>query len=477
MTSVTSPTTDADRAILGAPLTMWGLIVLLASFLPVNMTFGAMNLLAPAIGTDLHASPAEQQLVLSGYTATFTASLVIAGRLGDRFGRRRVLATGLAGFAVVCAASTIAPSTGVLILLRCLLGVSAGLVMPQILATIHATASPRLRTFGVAGFAVIGALSTIVGQLTAGAAGAVLDTHVAWRVAQIVIAGVALGTLALLGSVPPSRSEAPLDLDVTGGITIGAGLLLVIFPLTLGPALGWPVWSIAALGAGLGCGALFWRLQHRAEGQGRLPSIPPSLMRSHAMSRGAVMVLVFSISYGAFLFTFSGFAQHDLGLSAPGAALLVLPFGLSFLLTSIAVPRITGIVGSPTMTLAGLAQAGVLVAIAVTIATGNADPWTLQPLLVLLGVAQAVMYGPLVGAVVAGTPTWAAGLAGGVVAAAMQLGLTLGVALLGGLGTTNGATGVSIVVGIQALLAISFASLAPSVARASGEQRPGAAAA
>ncbi|MDR7311313.1 MFS family permease [Nocardioides luteus] len=259
-----------------APLTMRGLIILLASLLPVNMTFGAMNLLAPAIGSDLHASPAQQQLVLSGYTATFTASLFIAGRLGDRFGRRRVLVVGSAAFALVCAVSTVAPTTETLIALRVVLGVAAGLITPQILATVHATASPRLRTLGVAGFAVVGAVSTISGQVTAGATSAVLDSHLAWRAAQLVIAAVALSTLVLMRSVPPSRSDAPLDLDLSGGLMIGACLLLVVIPLTLGPASGWPLWSVAGLLAGLAVGATAWWMQHRAEGHGRLPSIRPA---------------------------------------------------------------------------------------------------------------------------------------------------------------------------------------------------------
>ncbi|MDR7311314.1 putative MFS family arabinose efflux permease [Nocardioides luteus] len=191
-------------------------------------------------------------------------------------------------------------------------------------------------------------------------------------------------------------------------------------------------------------------------------------MRSRAVSLGGLMVVIFSTSYGAFLYVFAAYAQRDLGLTAPGAALLVIPYGVAFLLTSMAVPRVAALVGPSTMTLAALAHAAVLVAIAVTIATGHAGAVSLQPLLILLGISQAVMYGPLVGAIVAGTPTWAAGLAGGIVAAGMQLGFTLGVALLGGIGTTHGAPGVAVVVGIQALLAVLFAGLAPSVARAPG---------
>src|SRR5690606_36784955 len=82
-------------------LTARGLAILLIAYIPVNYAFGSVNVLAVDIGRDLGVGSAGQQLVLSAYTATFAAALVIAGRLGDRFGRRRLIAVGSGSIALL----------------------------------------------------------------------------------------------------------------------------------------------------------------------------------------------------------------------------------------------------------------------------------------------------------------------------------------------------------------------------------------
>lgn len=477
MTTTTTGTRRPAPATSTRALTGAGLAVLLVAYLPVNMTFGSVNLLAPAITGDLGTTAAGGQLVLSAYTTAFAATLVVSGRLGDRYGRRRLLAVGVSAFAALSLAAALAPSLGTLVLLRAGLGVAAGLFTPQVLSTIQATAPDRLRTLGVTLFTAVSGIATIAGQVLAGAVAGLAGDHLGWRLVQAVTG--LIGAVALLGlrTVPESRSSAPLVLDLRGAALLGGGLLLLVVPLTLGASAGWPAPLVAmAVAAGLVL-AVFARTQRASERRGDLPVVPPSVLRTPAVRHGLLMTLLFFTGYGAFLYEFSALAQGALGADAWGAVLLVLGFGGGFVATALATPVVERRTGRWTMTGAAVAQATVLVALGAVVGSGHAgSAAALQPLLVLLGAAQALMYGPVLRTVLSRTPTWAAGVAGGLFTTLQQLGLGLGVALLGGLfqavaGHAGGgqaaglARGFAVAVAVQAVLALVFAALAARIAR------------
>lgn len=451
-------------------LTRTGLAALLIAYIPVNFTFGSVNVLADDIGADLAAGPAGQQLVLAAYTTAFAATLVIAGRIGDRIGRRRLLVIGMSGIVVFSALTAFGTTLATVVVLRVLLGVAAGLLTPQVLSTIQTTAEGARRTSGVMLFSAMSGVSTVLGQIVAGGLAAVLDAHTGWRAVQLATAAIALVGLIGIAVVPASRSEAALALDATGAAILGASLLLLVVPLTLGPTLAWPVWSIAALVAGAALLAVFWQQQRRAEDRGTLPVVPPSVLRITVVRRGLIMALLFFTTYGAFLYELSALAQARFGMGALGSALLVLGFGIAFVVVSVNVPAISRIIGAQTMTLAAIAQVIILAGIAVLAATGRDGFWPLQAGLIPLGVAQALMFGPVLQTVLSQAPRWAAGVASGLFTTVQQLGLTLGVALLGGLfwgvagaGTMDGALVVAFV--IHAACAAVFAVLSATITR------------
>ncbi|MFD7647401.1 MFS transporter [Streptomyces albidoflavus] len=484
MTPQTAPAESATGSATPAPgprpvraLTGAGLAVLLLAYLPVNMTFGSVNLLEPAIVTDLGVTVSGGQLVLSAYTTAFAATLVVAGRLGDRYGRRRLLAAGAGTFGVASVLAALAPNLVTLVALRAVLGVAAGLFTPQVLSTIQATAPERLRTLGVTLFAAVSGIATVTGQLLAGVVAQTAGDHWGWRLVQALTG--AIGAAALLGlrTVPESRSTAPLALDLRGAALLGTGLLLVVVPLTLGTSAGGPAPVLAMLAAGGAVLAAFARSQRAAERRGELPVVPPAVLRTPAVRQGLIMTLLFFTGYGAFLYEFSALSQGAFGADAWGAVVLLLGFGAAFIATALALPAVERRTGRWTMTGAALGQAAVLLALAVTVngAQGGA-PAALHPLLILLGVTQALMYGPVLRTVLSRTPTWAAGVAGGLFTTLQQLGLGLGVALLGGVfhavadgqggGSASGLPhGFAIAVTVQAALALVFAFLAGRVAR------------
>ncbi|MFE7405158.1 MFS transporter [Isoptericola sp. NPDC057559] len=466
------------RALPPRALTGVGLAVLLVAYLPVNMTFGSVNLLAPAITADLGAATSGGQLVLSAYTTTFAATLVVAGRLGDRYGRRRLLAVGLVAFAVLSAAAAVAPGLATLVALRAGLGVAAGLFTPQVLSTIQAAAPDRLRALGVTLFTAVSGAATIAGQVLAGAVAGAAGPHLGWRAVQVVTGVIAAAALLALRTVPESRSTAPLALDLRGATLLAAGLLLLVVPLTLGAAAGWPPVLLGMLAAAGAVLALFARSQRAAERRGELPVVPPSVLRTPAVRHGLVMTLLFFTGYGAFLYEVSALAQGALGADAWGTVVLLLGFGGAFIATALALPAIERRTGRWTMTGAALAQTGVLLALGLVVGSGHGGSTAaLQPLLMALGAAQALMYGPVLRTVLLRTPTWAAGVAGGLFTTLQQLGLGLGVAVLGGLfqavaarapgGVAAGLPrGFAVAVVVQAGLALAFAALAARIARA-----------
>ncbi|WP_156758885.1 MFS transporter [Microbacterium karelineae] len=470
--TLTSPTairvaTTADD------LTRTGLLVLLVAFLPVNFTFGSVNVLADAIGRDLQAGAAGQQLVLAVYTTAFAASLVIAGRLGDRFGRRLVLVVGASGVAILSIATAFAPDLATAIVLRVLLGVAAGLLTPQVLSTIQTTAVGELRVRGLTLFAAMSGVSTVLGQIVGGGVAALLPDHLGWRAVQILTGLLAACALLGLRAIPASRSSTPLAIDGTGAGLLAAGLLLVILPLALGRTTGWPAWTIGALAAGAAALAAFWIRQRRAEARGILPVVPPSVLRILVVRRGLIMTLLFFTTYGAFLYELSALAQGRFGVGPFGAAMLLLGFGLAFIVASLLLPLIVQALGGRTMTVAGIAQAILMLGVTALELTGTANALTLQSLLIPIGAAQAMMFGPVLQTVLSRAPEWAAGIASGLFSTAQQVGLSLGVALLGGMfwSVTGGTDpsgldrGIGVAFVIHAGCAIAFAVLAASITR------------
>ncbi len=469
-------------------LTAGGLAVLLLGFVPVNFTFGAVNLLVPAIVADLDAGLSGGQLILSAYTTTFAAGLVVSGRLGDRYGRRRLFTVGLACFGVLAALTGLAQGLVDLVVLRAALGLAAGLFTPQVLSTIQATAPDGLRARGIIMFTAAAAVATIAGQVVAGAVVVSLPEHLGWRAVQLVTSAIALASLLGLRAVPESRSEAPLALDLPGAALLGGGLVALVVPLTIGPTAGWPAWSLGLLAVAAGTIVAFALTQLRAERRGLLPVVPPTVLRVPVVRIGLLMTLLFFVTYGAFLYEISEYSQTVWGADGWGAAVLLLGYGGAFVATALALPRILRRVGPRIMVYAASGQAVALLAIALVAGLdgGQRAPITLQPLLVALGAAQAMMMAPVLQTVLSRTPTWAAGVAGGLLTTLQQLGLGLGVALLGGLfhavagaaggpatGTAAGVTGsgsglavslVTVLV-VQAGCAAVFGVLAHRVAR------------
>ncbi|WP_435108635.1 MFS transporter [Nocardiopsis synnemataformans] len=467
----------------GAPpatLGMVGLLSALSALLLSVMSFAAAGIAVPSIGTSLQASASEQSLVVSVYSLGFAAPMVVGGRLGDLYGRRRLFLFGMAGFTAFSLMATFAPTITVLIVARALTGVSAAAMVPQVLATITASTHGRERARAVALFGATAGGATAVGQVLGGVLLSVPLLGSPWRTvfAMSVLMG-AVAFLAALRWMPSTDAPGDRSLDLIGTVLLGASLLALMIPLSQGGALGWPGWCWALLAASPVAFAAFWTRQLRLHRRDLVPLVPPPLLRLRSYRLGLIMALWLQSAFGAFTFLYALSTQTGLGWSPMSAAFVLLPFALCFFAVSIWSGKLAPRFGfRRLLTIGGFVQAAMLVATAasVLIQGPGMSGWTLGALLVGVGVGQALMFGPLVGAMIADVAPSSAGAASGVIQTTQQAAMGLGVAVAGGvLGTAMAGstaplgqaymTALAICMIVQAAFAIAFALFAFALPR------------
>ncbi|MCD1287217.1 MULTISPECIES: MFS transporter [unclassified Brevibacterium] len=426
--------TDAEAMAGSVPApTLWPLH--LGAFLATFM-FSVSNVAIPALKSDLGADDSTSALVVGLFSAAFAAGLIVCGRIGDRFGRRRLFTIGTGALVLVSLGVGLAPDSLTLLIARTAQGLAAAVMMPQILASFqHAlTGSARLKALSL--FGAFSGVGTVGGQVLGGGLISAFGDTWGWRAAFLSCGLVALA--AFLGSLrlTESRSAHPGPLDLPGAIMLGIGMVALVIGLALGPVTGWlplPGLLLAVSVLGLAAFAIW---QNRAEAAGRDPLIPPQVVRVPAAWIGMLMALVFFAGFGTFLFNFSLTSQTGHGDPAWVSGIALGLFAAAFLFVSLLVPRVVGRLGGPgTMLLGTTMQVLSLIGVAWVSASAPESSWNLwlQIPALSLGTGQALQFGPLVGTVVGAVPDRVAGLSGGLISTMQQAGIAVGVALLGAL--------------------------------------------
>jgi MFS family permease len=408
------------------------------------------------------------ELVVAGYGTMYALILVVGGRLGDAFGRRRVFLVGLAGFILASLLCGLAPNVEFLVGARVLQGVAAALIQPQVLGTFQATLEGPRRARAVSLFAAVGGAAAVLGQLIGGLLIGADIAGSSWR--PIFLVNIPVGLIALAIAwrrLPDSRSSAPAGIDGPGTALLGLTIVSLLVPLTEGRALGWPLWTWLVLAvAPIGAIALVL-VERRSEARGQTPLIPPSLVRLLPMRRGLALAVPFFIGFGAFMFVFALTVQDGLHKDALQSGLAITPMALTFFLTSLNVPRLIARYGRRVITVGAGIQALGLAALALAFDDQwpHVHAWALAPGLAVGGIGQALVLGGLFRIVLAELPPRFAGVGSGVLVTVQQGSIALGVATLGTLFLAQSDTSIRaafvLVIGIQAVLAVlvSFASL------------------
>jgi MFS family permease len=457
----------------------FGVLILLAgAFLPI-MDFFITNVALPSIDASLHASAAALELVVAGYGVAYASLLVLGGRLGDRYGRRRLFLGALAGFVLASAACGIAPDTWVLIAARIVQGAAAALLIPQVLATFHHTLEHERKARALALYGATSGIAAVVGQIVGGLLVSADIAGTSWR--PIFLVNVPIGVIVLLVAsriVPATRSPHPAGADLPGTVLFAATLTALLVPLTEGHSLGWPWWAWLLIAVAVVLGALTFTVEKRAEARGQVPLLPPSLLRLPSMSRGLVMLLAFSIGFGSFMFVFALTVQDGLHDDALRGGLAIVPMAVLFLAGSAFSPKIISRFGRAALSAGAVVQLAGLALLVTVLVTGwpHVSLLSMAAPLTLVGAGQSMLFAGLFRSVLADVPAHLGGIGSGALITLQQSGLALGVATLGTLYLTLASHSYPhafaaveyLQMGIVALLAIGAAAL-PRFTKASAD--------
>ncbi|MEV6976008.1 DHA2 family efflux MFS transporter permease subunit [Kitasatospora sp. NPDC093806] len=405
------------------------LVALIVGSFMVVLDMTVIAVANPAIMASLHADVTSLVWATSSYLLTFAALLLPAGRLGDRFGPRRVYLAGLLVFGAASLGCGLAPTVGALIAARAVQGVGAALVAPQAMAVITRLFPPERRSAAMSAWGAVAGLANLVGPLLGG----VLVDRAGWEWIFYLNLPVGLaGFLLALRYVPelPTRARG---FDVPGMLLSSVGMLLLVVGLQEGGGRGWNGWTLGSLAAGLAVLALFAAHQARRDRPGSTadPLLPLGILRGRTFTAAAVAVALAAAAVTALLVPLYLQLEAVRGLSGAGAGLVLAPMAL---LAILFVP-VVGLIGDRlhprVVPLVGLVLfAGTLAGFSVFL-TPDTPIGLLLAGAALAGIANACIWPSLAVAATLDLPPDRAGAGAGVYNALRQVGSVLGSAAIG----------------------------------------------
>ena len=437
MTTSQMAVTGRPAAAGGYPRRWLAAIVMIVGALMDMIDVTIVNVALPTIRGDLHASATQLEWVVSAYMLAFAAALIIAGNLGDLFGRKKVFLCGVTVFGLASLAAGLSQSGAELIAARVVQGTAAAAMAPQVLATFRAifSGAERGKAFSIYG-AMLG-FASAVGLLLGGVLTEANLFGWSWRAVFFVNIPVAVAALiAGLRFVPETRDPGARRPDVPGAVLLAGSLVAIVYPLLEGRQLGWPAWVWVLLAGGVAGLGVLGLLEARRAGRradGPAPLLRAELFRVPAFAAGLGVQMAFAAGLQGFFLALALWLQAGEHFSPLKAGLTAVAFSAgSFLGAPVAVP-LAQRYGRSVLAIGGvLMAAGIAgVSLAASHVGVNGSPWPVVPGLVVCGAGLALLIIPLVNVVLAAVPVEAAGGASGLFSTAQQLGGAVGVALLG----------------------------------------------
>ncbi|MDN3027062.1 MFS transporter [Streptomyces sp. S.PB5] len=410
-------------------------ITLIAGFMILlDVTIVAVAL--PSMQRDLHATPASVQWVVSGYALTFALALVVAGRLGDALGRRRIFLLSLSAFVLCSAAVGAAPTVTLVVLARLAQGVAAGFMAPQNSALIQQLfrGSERARAFGL--FSATVGISSAVGPVAGGVILALATGPEGWQWIFYVnvpvgVAAVLLGQHLLPRTAPGSRGH----LDLVGVGLLGAAVFALMLPLVQADSGGVRhMWWMFPVGALLLC--CFARWERQVSAQGLVPLLDPRLITEvRGYTPGVALATVYFVGFSGIWLVFALYFQDAVGYSPLRSGLAVTPFALGSAGAAVVASRLVDRLGRLLTVLGLVAVVTGLTATALLLwlLPARTAVWALIPTLLLSGVGGGFVVSPNVTMALREVPIPMAGVAGGALQTGQRLGGAVGTAVLPGL--------------------------------------------
>lgn len=409
--------------------------LLLAAFMQL-LDVTIVNVAIPSLQRDLHMTYATIQWMAAGYTLSFAVILVTGGRLGDIFGRKRIFMWGMALFTVFSLLSGVAQNDAWLITARVLQGISAAMMMPQIMTYIvvlFKDQKERLMATGMYGG--IAGLATVGGPLIGGI---LLENNLfGWEWRNIFFINIPIGIISLILAgryVPESKPPHPLKVDWIGMALLTSALLTLLYPIIQGRELDWPWWTFAMMAASLpllAAFALYEKYKTKKDGS---PLIVLEPFKERVFVAGLIICIFFFGAMGAYFLLASLFLQGGLGFTPLEAGLTNIPFSIGVvigagLLVNILVPRIgrNALLFGVLCLIAGF---GYLILILNAVGA-NLTGWHMAPGYLLNGTGMGLVIASIFNFVLGGVQPNHAGSASGVLSTTQEMGTSIGIAVIG----------------------------------------------
>jgi EmrB/QacA subfamily drug resistance transporter len=389
----------------------------------------------PSIGREFHAPLSTLQWIVTGYTLTLAALLLLGGSLGDREGRRLVFNIGVVWFTAASALCALAPGTDALIATRVLQGIGAALLTPGSLAIIQASFDPAERSRAIGAWSGLGGVATAAGPLLGG----YLIATASWR--WIFVINVPLGVLVLFSSarhIPESKDpSAGRRVDVPGALTAFLGLVGVTFALIEGPTLGWTAPSVVAmLLAGVAGLIVFVAVERRSHA----PMLPLGMFRVRQFSfTNAVTFLVYA-ALGGILFLLPVELQVVDHYTPLESGIALLPLTVIMLLLSARSGRLASRIGPRLQMIVGPIVVGAGLALLARSTTDSSYASGVFPAVAVFGLGLAITVAPLTTTALAAVADEHAGLASAVNNDVARIGGLIAVAVLPALAGISGSS-------------------------------------
>jgi EmrB/QacA subfamily drug resistance transporter len=409
------------------------LIAVACAFVMDLLDTTIVNVAIPSIGKDLGAGTAALEWIVAGYIVAFAVLLIVGGRLGDSHGYRRLFLAGIALFTLTSALCGLAPSVFALEVGRLLQGASAALMVPQVMALVQVMYPPEQRYKVYAVFGFLGGFSAALGPIVGGL---LIDADwfgLGWRLAFLInlpigLASLAAGALLL----PKGRGVNAVPVDGGGALLSIMLMFAILLPLIEGPALGWPLWTVALLCAVPPLAWLAWRYLVQRDARHGNALVPPGLLRRPRVALGLLCCLCINPLIPGYLLVMTFVLQAGHGLSASQMAYACAPIALGAMLgISLIGPVLHRRLGVRVLLPGVAAHLASLLLVAWALGQEALPWWALALGQLGMGIGLGLTGPPLSNATLADVPLAEAGAASGVLTAVQQMAGALGVALSG----------------------------------------------
>jgi EmrB/QacA subfamily drug resistance transporter len=408
-----------------------------------------VNVALPSIQHDLHFSQASLAWVVNGYLIAFGGLLLLAGRLGDLLGRRRVFLFGLAAFVVASMLCGLAPTQELLVIARFVQGMAAAAVSAMvlgILVTLFPTPRQTARAMSI--YAFVASAGGAIGLLLGG----VLTQTLSWHWIFFVNLPIGLAALLLGIALIPQHVGSGLrqGVDLLGALLVTAAPSLAIYTILQGSENGWTTVRTASLGAAaITLAALFVLVESRV----RNPLVPLRIFRSRNVSGANAVRALFPVGLFGSLYLGALFLQDVFGYSALHTGLAFMPQSITIALFSIFITgRLVARLGAKATLIPGLILIAAGLVLFARVPVSGSYVTDILPVTLLIGIGAGLVFMPSVSLAMSDARPGDTGVASGLANVALQIGAALGIAVLAGVSTDH--TGTLVAQGVSAHAAL-----------------------